>query len=75
MKKPNKIYMGELFLYPELSKKSNYNDVEYIRKDALLEWARAYKEEADATSRSRTDNPSHGQSVAMKDLINYINSL
>ena len=48
---------------------------EYIRKDTLLEWAKVYKEGADALTRGRTDNPSWGESVAMKNLINEINSL
>lgn len=44
-------------------------------REALVEWAKSYKEEADATCRNRTDNPSYGQSVAMRDLINQIKSL
>ena len=48
---------------------------EYIRKDALLEWAKVYKEEADVSARGRTDNPSWGEGVAIMALIDKINSL
>lgn len=77
---PDKIYTfqddGDRYWYkPEEWETPPLTRVEYIRKDVLLEWAKAYKEEADASTRGRTDNPSWGESTAMKNLIEKINSL
>lgn len=74
---PDKIYcwsgvLGSFYASPQ---KPAVKTEEYIRKDALLEWAKVYKEEADALARGRTDNLSWGESVAMKNLIVEINSL
>jgi hypothetical protein len=75
---PDKIYIHRTIHLGLLSASEidiTGQDEQYIRKDALLEWAKAYKEEADASARGRTDNPSWGESVAMRALIDKIESL
>lgn len=76
---PDKIYLNKYMIRPGMLHPAQYPadtlEVEYIRKDALLEWAKAYKEEADAAARGKTDNPSWGERVAMRALIDKINSL
>ena len=78
MKAPDKIYLGVEDLDSEYTYALSFEDnghPAYIRKDALLEWADAYKEEAEATCHNHTDNSSYGQIVAIRDLIDKLNSM
>lgn len=77
MKMPDKIYIQEgLPGVYGINQQGGIKGMHaYIRKDALLEWAKVYKEEADALARGKTDNLSWGERVAMKNLINKINEL
>ena len=68
MKAPDKIYIpnNPIVISAAFSSRTAGNDVEYIRKDALLEWAKEtyFDENASAVSK-----------VRYKQLIDKINSL
>lgn len=65
---PDKIYLDEdMIRYHVLNEKLNESDIEYIRKDALLEWAENW-----GKYKLRTDD---GFLYAMELLINKLESL
>ena len=64
MKAPDKIYLDEdMIRYHVLNEKLNESDIEYIRKDALLEWANSL------------DTQSRYERSVIDNLITRINSL
>ena len=71
MKVPNTIYIDEdLIAYYSLTDRHD-GDLEYIRKDALLEWAKGKNQRIDTDE----GDYSLGYVSAMIDLIDKINSL
>ena len=59
---------------PELNVPIPYS-IEYIRKDALLEWAKEQYKHLDGTTIKNLDSPYWGQMVAFQKLIDKLNSL
>ena len=72
--KPNKIYLSKLVMAGAeiLDKPVSDDDVEYIRKDLLLEWAKAKK--AELLNEELTDVAA-GINMGMDMLIHKLNSL
>ena len=77
MEAPDKIYLhpdigGREFIRPWLHRAANSESVAYIRKDALLEWA---KEKLESM---RNLSPSDGARIysnAINDLVDKLNSI
>lgn len=79
MKAPDKIYVRE---YPQglnqmwssvkATETSAIAQYEYIRKDALIEWAKEHYTGMDITKRDMWDG---GYNCAMKQLIDKLNSM
>lgn len=78
MTAPDKIYLEKSLSNPDRLHSQWYpNDVigggiEYIRKDALMEWAKEHYTSMDITKRDMWDG---GYNCAMKQLIDKINSM
>ena len=74
MNAPNKIYLSKLVMagIESLDKPVSDSDVEYIRKDLLLEWAKEKK--AELLDEELTDVAA-GINMGMDMLIHKLNSL
>lgn len=81
MKAPDKIYVAKT-TFPEYvdwegspinTKEVSDNDICYIRKDALMEWANKQKEEAEF--RYNQADMNFVREVAFDDLIDKLNSM
>ena len=74
MKAPDKIYIdSDLINFHCLGEHINDDEIEYIRKDALLEWAKEKLEEYKPMA--KIDDARWGQCNAFKQLIDKIESL
>lgn len=76
MNAPDKIYLhpdigGKEFIRPWLKRAANSESVAYIRKDALLEWAKNLKERWEEPPMSKH---SPGCVFMLEQLINKLNS-
>ena len=72
---PDKIYFNPKFDIPQREKECS-DDIEYIRKDALLEWAEDWKDSGPIKdSADNGDAWSIGYLSAMADIIMKLNSL
>ena len=71
MEAPEKIYLNKIHPEPYWFKdKQVDSDIEYIRKDALIEWL-----EGRMTKEGATEGFVGGYDFALKDVINKINSI
>ena len=71
MEAPDKIYLDEdMIRYHVLNEKLNESDIEYIRKDALLEWAK--KEYLSLRNGTKADQI---KSSAFFEVVKHIESL
>ena len=86
MKAPDKIYVeirhpfgNEYTEMLGFENKGNSDDIEYIRKDALLEWAKKRLKETSEAIETCKDDKWHfllcGREDELKTLINQLNSL
>ena len=72
MKAPDKIYIQQDMINNLILEEKEYaDDVEYIHKDALLEWANDNLLECEASN----DDADYGRIDAFKKLIDKLNSL
>ena len=62
-------HLGDEWMYEP---HKGFNNAEYIRKDALLEWAKEHYTSLDITKRDMWDG---GYNCAIKELIDKLNSL
>lgn len=74
MKAPDKIYMPNELFSEEWQRHIEGEDTEYIRKDALLEWAKARLSDVRGINYEE-DNYSAGEAHAIANVINHLNSL
>ena len=70
MKAPDKIYINGFSAFATMPEK---NSIEYIRKDALLEWAK--ERDAETRDKAGTDGVVCAYHNAIMDLIEKIESL
>ena len=72
---PDKIYFNPKFDIPQREKECS-DDIEYIRKDALLEWAKEELAHANANIKIRPYEESYqGHKEKLEELIEHIESL
>lgn len=70
---PDKIYTDNRGVYAELPIFSQIDaNIEYIRKDALLEWAKEHYTGLDITKRDMWDG---GYNCAIKEIIDKLNEM
>lgn len=76
MKVPDKIYLNKYMFRPYMMRPAQYPadtpDIEYIRKDALLEWAKNLKERWEEPPMSKH---SPGCVFMLEQVINKLNKL
>lgn len=72
---PDKIYMPNELLSEEWQKHVEGEDTEYIRKEALLEWAREKKDQVSIGLNAYDMGEENGKAEILKALIDKINSL
>lgn len=75
MNSPDKIYMPNELLSEDWTKHIEGLDTEYIRKDALLEWAESKKDEIGIGLCEYDAGKENGKYEIITDLIDKINSL
>lgn len=71
---PDKIYFNPKFDIPQREKECS-DDIEYIRIDALLEWAERRKETYMELANKSGDGVEWGQECAFEEVIDKLNSL
>ena len=71
MKAPDKIYFNPKFDIPQREKECS-DDIEYLRKDALLEWANS---EMSHEQGYTTEDAECAYRHALQDLVTKINSM
>lgn len=75
MNTPDKMYMPNELLSEEWQRHIEGQDTEYIRKDALLEWAKEKYVQADMNANATDDRIHYGELLAFKELIDKLNTL
>lgn len=75
MKEPDKIYMPNELLSEEWQKHVEGEDTEYIRKEALLKWAREKKDQVSIGLNAYDMGEENGKAEILNALIDKINSL
>lgn len=75
MKEPDKIYMPNELLSEEWQKHVEGEDTEYIRKKALLKWAREKKDQVSIGLNAYDMGEENGKAEILNALIDKINSL
>ena len=72
---PDKIYMPNELLSEEWQQHVEGEDTEYIRKEALLEWAREKKDQVSIGLNAYDMGEENGKAEILNALIDKINSL
>ena len=72
---PDKIYMPNELLSEEWQKHVEGEDTEYIRKEALLEWAREKKDQVSIGLNAYDMGEENGKVEILNALIDKLNSL
>ena len=73
---PDKIYIYPPFDHPNsLTEKTNENEIEYIHKDALLEWAKEKYEEYRQKEEHDGYHMYYGQRDAFQQVIEKLSSI
>lgn len=75
MNAPDKIYMPNELLSEEWQKHVEGEDTEYIRKEALLKWAREKKDQVSIGLNAYDMGEENGKAEILNALIDKINSL
>ena len=78
MKAPDKIIVAPHQIFDndlDTQEVGHNGAMEYIRKDALLEWANEQYKHLDGTTIKNPDSPYWGQMVAFQQVIEKLNSL
>lgn len=75
MNAPDEIYMPNELLSEEWQKHVEGEDTEYIRKEALLKWARGKKDQVSIGLNAYDMGEENGKAEMLNELIDKINSL